>query len=170
MKNKIGISLGNVCKSATWAVVNGYRNKKQNGYNTCVFDLMVSNYNGIVKCILEDFTNFVDPNYLIVENDYIKNTYYNFVFNHEGPGHGDLYIKENWPEGIMHFANNNYVHFIERYKTRIDNFRNYLLDTNNYIYFIFEFFYDTNLNDDFYELRKAISLKYPDLKYEIIVI
>jgi len=170
MKNKIGISLGNACMSAIWAVVNGYRLKKQDGYNTCVFDLMVSNYNGIIKCILEDFNNFIDPNYLIIENDYIKNTYYDFIFNHEGPGHADLYIKEDWPEGIMHFANNNYVNFIKRYKRRIDNFRNYLLDTNNYIYFIFQFVHDTNLNDDFYELRKAISSKYPDLKYEIIVI
>jgi hypothetical protein len=170
IQNNIGISLGNLCMSATWAVINGYREKKQDGYNTCVFDLMISNYNGIVKCILEDFNNFVDPNYLTIENECIINTYYNFLFNHEGPGHAELYIKENWPEGKMHFVNNNYAHFIERYLTRINNFRNYLLDTNNYIYFIFQFVHDTNTNDDFYELRKAISLKYPDLKYEIIVI
>ena len=168
--NKIGISLGNTCTSAVWGIQNRYRGEKQHGYNTCVFDLMVSNYNGIVKCILEDFNNFVDPNYLICANDCIVNTYYNFGFNHEGPGHANLYIKENWPEGIMHFVNNNYANFIERYNTRINNFKNYLSDTNNYIYFIFQWVYDTNTNDDFYELREALKLKYPDLKYEIIVI
>jgi hypothetical protein len=131
---------------------------------------MVSNYNGIVKCIKEDFNNFVDPNYLICSNECIINTYYNFGFNHESPGHADLYIKENWPEGIMHFVNNNYAHFIERYNNRINNFKNYLLDSNNYIYFIFQFVYDINTNDNFYELREALKIKYPDLKYEIIVI
>ncbi len=49
--------------------------KKQNGYNTCVFDFMVSNYNGIVKCIKEDFNNF--KNYLLDSNNYI---YFIFQF------------------------------------------------------------------------------------------
>lgn len=47
--NKIGISLGNVCYSAVWAQQNGYRTLKKHGYKTCVFDLMVSNYRGIVQ-------------------------------------------------------------------------------------------------------------------------
>jgi len=168
--NKIGISLGNACYSAIWAVVNGYRKKKQDGYKTCVFDLMISNYNGIVKCILEDFNNFTDPAYLICENQCIINTYYNFCFNHEGPGHADLYIKENWPEGIMHFVNNNYANFIERYNTRIYNFKNYLSDPNNYICFIFQFVNDQYLINNFQDLRDALRLKYPHLKYEIIVV
>ena len=50
-KNNIGISIGNSYHYASWAVINSIRGKKQDGYNTCVFDLMISNYAGVVKCI-----------------------------------------------------------------------------------------------------------------------
>ena len=46
----IGISLGNVCNSAEFAVANNLRKRKEEGYNTCPFDLMVSNYKGSNKC------------------------------------------------------------------------------------------------------------------------
>jgi hypothetical protein len=168
--NTIGISLGNVCNSAEWGVKNNLRKRKIDGYNTCPFDLMVSNYNGIVKCIKEDFKNFCDPNYLVCNGNGVCNTYYNFEFNHESPGHADLYLHENWPEGTNHFINNNYFHFINRYNKRIESFNNYLNDPDNYIIFIIEFFYDSNPNDDFLELRTALHEKYPNLKYEIKVI
>lgn len=42
--SKIGISLGNICFSAVWAVQNGLRKTKAEGYKTCPFDLMISNY------------------------------------------------------------------------------------------------------------------------------
>jgi hypothetical protein len=165
----ISISLGNVCNSAIWSVTNNYRPTKKDGYKTCVFDLMVSNYKGIVKCILENFKYFTNPNFLIMDNDnLIKNTYYNFIFNHESPYHADLYIKQNWIEGTNHFINNNYFHFIERYNNRIDNFKNYL-NSDMCITFIIEFYYDTNPNDNCKELRDALQLKYPNLKYEIII-
>jgi hypothetical protein len=170
LTNKIGISIGNSCHSATWAVINGIRCKKQDGYATCVFDLMISNYDGVVKCIAEDFTNFTNPAYLINQNECIFNTYYNFCFNHEGPGHANLYIKEDWPEGIMHFVNNNYAHFIERYNNRIDNFRNYLSDPDNYIYFIFDSIDEKRSFDNFNELEDALKKSYPNLSYEIIKI
>ena len=81
--NCVGISLGNVCYSAEWAVHNKYRKRKEEGYNTCPFDLMVSNYKGIVKCIKEDFKYFCDTNYLSLQNNLIFNKYYKFGFNHE---------------------------------------------------------------------------------------
>jgi hypothetical protein len=170
MTNKIGISLGNVCNSAMWGVQNGIRQTKENGYNTCVFDLMISNYDGVVKCINEDFNNFCNHHYLVLTDAGIYNTYYNFEFNHESPDHANLYVVENWPGGKMHFVDNNFFEFKKRYRQRIHNFINYLMDKNNYIVFIFQFFYDTNKNDDFIELRQALSLKYPHLKYEIVVI
>lgn len=166
----VGISLGNVCYSAEWAVFNNIRKKKEEGYNTCPFDLMISNYNGIIQCINNDFEDFYNPIYLHVNSHGIFNTKYNFGFNHESPGHADLYLHENWPEGTNHFINNNFHHFIERYKTRIDSFDNYLCDPNNYIIFVIQFCYDTNPNNDCLELRNALQNKYPGLKYEIKVI
>lgn len=57
--NKVGISLGNVCYSAQWGVENNIRSSRSEGYKTCPFDLMVSNYYGIVECINNDFESFV---------------------------------------------------------------------------------------------------------------
>jgi len=167
---KIAISLGNVCASAEYGVNNGLRKKKEDGYNTCPFDLMVSNYHGIIKCISEDFANFCDTKYLKLINNNVKNTYYNFGFNHETPGHANLYLHEKWPEGKNHYINNNYCHFKERYYNRIQNFRNYLNDSNNYIIFIIQFAYEKNPNNNFCELRNILREKYPRLKYEIITI
>ena len=57
----IGISLGWNCTSAIYAVDSGIRHKKGNGYNTCPFDIMVSNYNGIVNCLNDNFSDFLHP-------------------------------------------------------------------------------------------------------------
>jgi hypothetical protein len=171
MSEIVGISLGNVCYSAEYGVQNGLRKTKAQGYNTCPFDLMVSNYKGIVDCINDDFLYFCDTEYLTFTNDpndyLIFNKKYNFIFNHESPHHANLHSIQNWPEGPYHFTNNNCKNFIERYNRRINSFRQYLNDSNNYIIFIIQFKYDTNPNDDVDELRRALKIKYPNLKYEI---
>jgi hypothetical protein len=133
---------------------------------------MISNYKGIIKCIMEDFQHFTNPEFLILDpiHGLIINTYYNFAFNHETSGHADLYLIEKWPEGTNHFINNNYLHFIERYNNRINNFKNYLNNTNNFITFIIQFAHEENPNDDCKELREAFAIKYPNLKYKIIII
>lgn len=53
--NYVGISLGKDCLPAGWAIDHGYRKTLNDGYKTCPFDRMVSNYEGVVKCIIEDF-------------------------------------------------------------------------------------------------------------------
>jgi len=169
--NYIGISLGNVCFSAEWAVQNKLRKRKEEGYHTCPFDLMVSNYKGIIKCIEDDFKFFCDINYIELRGNLIYNTYYNFGFNHESPYHADIYIHEKWPEGANHFVNNNFKHFIKRYNRRIKSFIDYLKDPNNYIIFIIQFAYDSPpIDENLLELRKALSIKYPNLKYEIKIL
>jgi len=172
--NKIGISLGNACETAEWSVQNGFRQRKEDGYQTCPFDLMVSNYKGIIECIYSDFADFCNPEYLslveINSERMIINVKYNFGFNHESPDHANLYLHENWPEGNMHFVNNNYAHFIERYNKRIKSFYKYIMNPQNYIVFIIKFKYDINPNDNCSELREAINSKFPHLQYEIIVL
>jgi hypothetical protein len=79
--NKIGISLGNVCYSAVWATKNKIRKLKKDGYKTCPFDLMVSNYDGIVNCIKDDFKHFCDPKYLTVNNNGIYKCFANEGIN-----------------------------------------------------------------------------------------
>lgn len=41
----IGISLGWNCDAAGYAVKNKLRETKNNGYKTCPFDIMITNYN-----------------------------------------------------------------------------------------------------------------------------
>jgi hypothetical protein len=162
----IGISLGLDCSSAVWAIQNGYRASKEKGYKTCPFDLMASTYEGIIECIKDDFKYFTDTDYLELvkhgEQDVIIHKKYGFVFNHESPGHAELYKKENWQFGKTHFIDNNYKLFIERYTSRIENFRNYI-QSGHFIYFITTI-YDTS------ELKKIINYCYPELRYEIIII
>ena len=121
----IGISLGWDCAPAGYAVANGLRPRKSDGYKTCPFDLMNTNYKGVVECLRDDFKYFCHPDYItlkIVEKDciflgyrkgdiLIVNTKYNFIFNHESPNHGNLHLHENWPNGPYHFCINNFKEF-----------------------------------------------------------
>jgi len=171
-----GISLGWRCEAASLGVNLNLRQTMENGYLTCPFDLCVTNYIGICKCIEDDFKYFCDPKYIILkkapkmeqhikgsnDNEYfIFNTYYNFAFNHESPGHGNLYINEKWTGGINHYVSNNYEKFIERYQRRIDNFRNYLKSGNKINFLIL--YYNGVPN----KLDEVISKKYPELNFTI---
>jgi hypothetical protein len=183
----VGISMGNCCEAAIWGCDNQVRLKKEDGYKTCPFDLCVSNYNGVVDCINNDFRDFTNPDYLLLTSTHnnilvrgvrpneklIFNTKYNFCFNHESPFHADLYLSENWPNGPDHYIMNNFQLFLERYNRRINNFIEYLNTPNIHILFIFCFF-DPLLNDgnefDFSDLKCVLEKKYPLLQYSIRVI
>ena len=164
------ISIGWNCESAIRGVQLGIRKNKQNGYKTCPFDLMVSNYNGLVKCIREDFKYFCDPQHLRIKNGRLFNSYYNFHFNHESPSNINLYQKEKWKEGLQHYTANNFKNFIIRYDNRINSFRNYLKNKNNYITFIIQFIYSKEPNNDLQKLKDALKINYPKLNYRIIIL
>ena len=176
--DEVGISLGWRCEAAEIGVQYNLRQIKKDGYKTCPFDLGVTNYIGVCKCIEDDFKYFLDPNYLELrlepklkkilgdnqtEDQYwIYNSYYNFAFNHESPGHANLYLHENWKDGINHFVNNNFEKFIERYNNRINNFRYYLSLENIHINFIL-----LRYNALPYKLINIIKEKYPLLNFTI---
>jgi hypothetical protein len=173
---KVGISLGNVCYSAHWGHSAGLVEKAKGipfYKHTCPFDLMISNYNGVVKCIEDDFAHFTDSQYL-QRGNVLLNTYYGFGYNHEfvDPNHDNvkLHLKENWPTGSEHFVNNDYFYFKERYATRIQNFRNLISDPNNYIVFIIQFKNEPMPDPELQALRNALQTKYPDLKYEFLIL
>jgi hypothetical protein len=176
--NQQAISLGWRCESAQIGVSLGLRSTKSEGYNTCPFDLHNSNYPGIVECIKDDFKYLTNPKYLevregtfcsghfsmfnepLVERQ-IVNTHYGFVYNHESPGHANLYKSENWPGGINHFVDNNFEKFIERYNARVENFRNYLASGDKINFILMR--YNSVPN----ELYKAIEETHPNLNFEI---
>jgi hypothetical protein len=166
-----GISLGWNCEAAVRSVELKIRDTKKNGYTTCPFDICLTNYEGVILCINEDFKYFCDPAYLkliptrfstggLKEGELLLvNTRYKFIFCHESPGCANLYIIENWQGGINHFIDNNYKLFIERYNARIENFRNYL--KNDEVHFVI-----VKQNDDLSRLKETISEKYPQLKFD----
>ena len=163
------ISLGFNCNSAVEGVRLGIRNTKLNGYKTCVFDEMVSNYKGIIDCINDDFKYLCDTNYLTLKTVgtevFIHNTKYKFIFNHESTGHANLYITQQWPKGINHYVMNNYEEFINRYNRRIQNIKE-LLHSKKRITFIL-----TRPNTkmrDIAELKAIINHKYPSLKFTFL--
>lgn len=187
MSKNIAISLGNRCATSIWGVANNFRETKENGYLTCPFDLCVTNYKGIIDCINDDFVHFTDPNYLSLEyygyqdihvdNAFpeqllIYNKKYNFCFNHESPYHADLFSIENqnWPNGPTHYIDNNFQLLIERYNKRIQNFRNYLIDPNNYITFMIKLDNPNENINECIELKNILNIKYPKLSYNIYII
>jgi hypothetical protein len=174
----VGISLGWKCSSASYGVDHGYRKRKADGYKTCPFDMMLNNYEGLVQCINDDFLYFCDTNYLELKKmgddtvwkgeTFIYNNKYKFIFNHESPGHANLYKTEQWTEGINHFISDNYKNFITRYSARINNFRNYISDaikSGNKIIFILDRFKPSVANT--IALHTVLHDKYPTLNFEI---
>jgi hypothetical protein len=104
-----------------------------------------------------------------VKNDnLIHNTYYKFIFNHESPGHANLYINQKWSGGINHYIDNNYKEFKNRYIKRINNFFNYLNDPNNHIIFLLHGYKETNQN--ILKLKDVISKNYPNLQFEFLFV
>ena len=61
------ISLGWNCESAVKGVSMGIRNKKANGYTTCPFDECITNYNGVIECLKDDFKYFVEVHTRILD-------------------------------------------------------------------------------------------------------
>ena len=166
------ISLGWNCESASRAAEAGIRRRKADGYLTCPFDECITNYEGIMLCIKEDFKYFCDPLYLdLIEAPFtvggifkherlVYNTRYKFIFNHESPDHANLHIIQNWAGGKNHYIDNNFALFIERYNRRINNFRHYV-QTSSITFVI------GKLDPDVSKLDKVLREVYPNLVFNI---
>jgi hypothetical protein len=146
----IYISLGYNCASRIY--IKNYYMSKNNGYLTCPFDLCLTTFESIVKCIETDFKYFFDDLKLIpwkcadgrsiddLENKNAITNYYNIICNHEGSSHSHLFnIGKN---DDLFYIRNEYEEFKKRYTNRINNFRNYLTNYEN-----ITFIYNKNIDD-----------------------
>jgi len=164
INNMIPISLGWNCSSAIYRA-NTLNQRKNNGYKTCPFDLCVTPYLGLCKCILDDFDRNkffnlrveYDP---INKQDCILNEY-NIWFNHESEKKLNDDNIEWYPGKYME---NDFKLFKERYENRIENFFSYLKGDLP-ILFIFN-----NQHDDPKYLVKILKFKYPKLKYQVLLL
>ena len=173
----ISISLGPRCYASSRSVKLGLRKTRADGYLSGPFDLMLSNYAGVIECIRNDFRHFTDSKYLSLkevggpdgffshhqhgDGKLIQNTHYGFKFTHESPLQS-MYTLYNWSNGINHFVNNDFDMFRERYQRRISNFRQYLRSGKT-----IEFTLSMPFLTDTSELENAIRETYPQLKFYI---
>ena len=142
---------------------------------------MITNYEGLIDCINDDFKYFCDTNYLKVititdKFDYLNlplnstmivNTKYNFLFNHESSDHNNLWKTEGWEKGQFHFEMDNFHEFIKRYERRIQNFKNYLNSGYEISFIISKI---NNTLETNIKLNDTIKQKYPNLNYKFILL
>jgi hypothetical protein len=164
INNMIPISLGWNCSPAIYRG-NTLNQRKNNGYKTCPFDLCVTPYLGLCKCILDDFDRNkffnlrveYDP---VNKQDCILNEY-NMWFNHESEKKLNDDNIEWYPGKYME---NDFKLFKERYENRIENFFSYL-KADLPILFIFN-----NHHDEPKYLVKILKFKYPKLKFKVLLL
>lgn len=168
-KTSIGISLGWNCHTTSMGLIRGLRGLKKDGYKTCPFDLMVSNYEGVIQCLYDDFKDFTNPEYIVMKPDpdyridavVPFNTKYSFSHNHEGTGHMTVYKYDDQNIGEDYYMKNNFEKLIEKLNKRVENFRNYM-NSGNHINFLI-----TDFDKNLFELHKCIKTMYPKLNYTI---
>jgi len=168
----IYISIGYNCSPRTY-IKSQLRLMKRNGYLTCPFDLCVSPFNALYKCIETDFEFFFDELSLIAGLNApgdrslagtgmlnITNSY-GFVFNHEGPSHSHLFNKGTNDDSF--YCKDNFKEFKLRYQRRIDNFKNYIIN-NERITFVVYYHLDVELD----RLLLLLNTKYPNKTFTYI--
>jgi len=141
---------------------------------------MITNYKGMIECINDDFEFLCDTKYLELikisptskwlntngDGDVvIYHTKYKFIFNHESPGHANLFVHQKWPKGVNHYIMNDYEELINRYTRRIQNMKD-LLNSKNEITFILTR-PQTQLGD-VGKLNEVIKNKYPSLHFNFV--
>jgi hypothetical protein len=155
----IYISLGYNCDPRIY-MKNKLNLTKQKGYKTCPFDLCITSFESLCKCIETDFQYFFDDLHLIpwgcadgrnihdLKNKHAIQNHYNMIFNHEGSGHSHLF-KEGKNDDLF-YIRNNFEKFKERYSIRLNNFRTYIKNYDNIIFI--------HKNDANYNQNRLIQL------------
>jgi hypothetical protein len=175
----IAISLGTDCFSAQMGVGLGLRPTRAEGYLTGPFDLMTSNYEGVIKCLKDNFRYFTDSRYLDVVkltddiqlDDYsvhkrgdhfIRNTYYNFFFNHESP----LLTTQS---AKWRYVDNDFQLFKDRYNRRISNFREYIASNQSVVFSltVLSSRETGSIDTPFRQLEETIRSVYPELVFRL---
>lgn len=156
------ISIGGACLAALQIFKAGLRKAAY------PFDVIFSDLQGVMKAIETDFSFFLDTKYLT--RKFFKNTYhlynsiYNFIFPHDMTSKVDTELNINKePE--------KFINFKEKYKRRIDRF-NSLNKFAGKVFFLrtHTSYTEPDTIENLISLKKVITKKFPNLKFEIIVV
>lgn len=169
------ISIGYNCDPRIY-IAHGIGMTKHTGYMSCPFDLCITPFQSVCRCIEEDFQHFFDDLKLVsgtnAEGDRtlcgsgelnIINKY-GIVFNHESPTHSHLF-REGTNED-MYYVKNDFENFKKRYTERIRNFRNYI-QTHNKIIFVYNPMPNESWNGN--QLEKLLNKTYINKKQHLSV-
>ena len=171
---EVAISLGYNCQPAMRSKDYKFRQSKKEGYKTCPFDVMLSNYEGLVRCLQEDFRYLTDSQYLRVidvpvndtlhvpHDKVIINTRYNFLFYHDSPVQY-IFDDYQWENGLEHFVVNDFAALKERYKKRVSNFVDYM--GGGYEVLLVMLAPTLGYKTGFPRLNKVLHEKYPNSRY-----
>jgi hypothetical protein len=134
------ISIGYNCNPRIH-IRNSLQISKSNGYKTCPFDLCVTPFESLYKCLETDFLYFFDDLRLISGSNACGDrplcgkggnnitNYYGITFNHEGSTHSHMFNEGKNDDEF--YIRNDFQKFKERYTERIKNFKEYLKTSKN---------------------------------------
>lgn len=167
------VSIGWNCSPRSF-IKNTLKITKGTGYKTGPFDLCVTLYPALVKCISTNFANFFDNLHLIPGENApgdrtgcgpggmnITNAY-EMIFNHEGSTHSHMFAEGKNDDEF--YIRNNFQKFRERYANRINNFRNYINSSNEIVLIFNKHPQDTYAD---HELLTLFNNAYPGKKFTL---
>jgi hypothetical protein len=136
------ISLGVNCSPRIHIKRMGY--SRATGYKTCPFDLCITPFSGLKKCLETDFVHFFEDLRVIPGSNASGNrtlcgdgglninNSYGMIFNHEGSTHSHLFSKGRNDD--EYYIRNDFTEFRNRYQTRINNFKEYIRCSDDVIF------------------------------------
>lgn len=165
------VSVGWNCAPRVF-IKNTLKLTKKSGYKTGPFDLCITQYNSLVNCINTNFANFFDDLHLEPGSNAAGNrsscgpggmnivNSYGMIFNHEGSTHSHLF--EEGKNDDEFYIRNNFQKFRERYTRRIQNFRDYINNSQEII-----LIFSKHPNDTYqdYELLNLFNNAFPNKKF-----
>ena len=173
---RIIISLGIRCDSAIQ--LREYFSRHYNLRDAAYpFDWLISPFDGLYKCLEEDFKNFLRPDALSLYNHHpgimgVQDNYYGFQFIHDFPPSSIDHLQiseleENPP--FMGFISPNFLDYLatvqEKYARRIERFR-HVLSGPHEIFFI----RTTITKEQAISLHSLFRRKYPNLNFTLVAI
>ncbi len=128
------ISLGFNCDPRVF-IKNRLGLSKASGYRSCPFDLCITPFEALCRCLEDNFQHFFEGLRTIPwgSKNAITNSY-GMIFNHEGSAHAHLF--QVGKDDDLYYTRNDFEKFKERYTARINNFQRYVRESKQITFII----------------------------------
>jgi hypothetical protein len=152
---------------------------RASGYKSCPFDLCITPFSALKKCIETDFVHFFEDLRLIPGSNASGNrslcgyggfnitNSYGMIFNHEGSTHSHLFV--TGCNDDEYYIRNNFKEFRKRYQIRIDNFKEYISCSED-IVFVFSKYPGIESDGNVDDICKMFTIRYPFKMFKYLLI